>query len=320
MRRVALVLAAVLLAAGCSADQPAASPSAEEGQPVAAVDRDFPDPDVLVTDDRYLAFATNGNNRNVQVAESDDLQEWEVLSQDALPVLPSWVIPGKTWAPEVTELADGSFVMYFTATNYRPSVQCIGVATSAEAEGPYTVQGEGMLVCPDELGGAIDASTFDENGQLYLLWKNDGNCCGLDTWLYLAPLSSDGLTLAAEPRQLVKQTLEWEGDLVEAPTLLKHDDSYLLFYSSNSYGDERYAVGLATAASLEGPWTKNEQPFFSTESSGGEYRGPGGQDIVTTAEGEVHIVFHAWDEDYTYRGMFVEPVIWGDQPEVDLAD
>jgi arabinan endo-1,5-alpha-L-arabinosidase len=311
-----------LLLTGCGADSPTPqAPSAPGGAIAPVIDRDFPDPDVLALDDRYLAFATNGNNRNVQVAESTDLESWQVLNDDALPELPSWVIPGKTWAPEVTELADGSFVMYFTATNFQPSVQCIGVATSAEPEGPFVVQGDAMLVCPAEEGGAIDASTFEEDGTLYLLWKNDGNCCGLDTWISMAALSADGLTLAGEPRRIIQQTLPWEGDLVEAPTLVERDGTYYLLYSSNSYGDDRYAIGLATATSLDGPWEKSEEPFFSTDSSGGAYRGPGGQDLVVDEDGDAHLVFHAWDAAYTYRGVFVEPVEWTEQgPEVVVAE
>ena len=64
------------------------------------IDDDFPDPDVLEVEGTYYAYGTNGNNRNVRVARSTDLVEWEVLP-DAMPELPSWVIPGKTWAPEV---------------------------------------------------------------------------------------------------------------------------------------------------------------------------------------------------------------------------
>ncbi|MEE6288198.1 glycoside hydrolase family 43 protein [Georgenia sp. MJ173] len=156
------------------------------------INDDFPDPDVLEVDGVYYAYGTNGNLRNVRVARSTDLASWEVLD-DALPQLPSWVIPGKTWAPEVTALEDGSYVLYFTATNLTPTLQCIGVATADVPEGPFEVVGDQMLVCPEGEGGAIDASTFlDDDGTRYLLWKNDGNCCSLDTWLYLAPLREDG--------------------------------------------------------------------------------------------------------------------------------
>lgn len=307
---MALVLALSACAAGGSgtaSTEPAEAPDAL-GAPV--IDDDFPDPDVLYADGRYYLYATNGDYQNVQVATSDNLEDWTQLEEDALPELPKWVIPGKTWAPEVTELTPGNFVMYFTAANFRPSVQCIGVATATSPTGPFTVQGEAMLVCPEDEGGAIDASTYAENGTTYLLWKNDGNCCGLDTWLYIAPLSPDGLAFAGPAQQIIKQTLPWEGELVEAPTLIKQGAEYYLFYSSNTYGDDKYAIGYATAPSLAGPWVKKEEPFLSTESEDGVFRGPGGQDVVATDDGEHWLVFHGWDEAYTYRGVYAEPLEW----------
>ena len=319
LRRVAaagLALAAAATLASCSAGAgdgatDAASGAAAESPFTPAIDEDFPDPDVLATDDGYVLYATNDSMRNVQVARSADLVEWEVLDDDALPELPDWVIPGKTWAPEVTEIAPGEFVMYTTTTNFSPSRQCIAVATAESATGPFVVQGDGMLVCPDEEGGAIDASTFrDDDGSLHLLWKNDGNCCGLDTWLQTAPLSADGLGLTGPPVRLLKQDLEWEGDLVEAPTLVKRDGVYHLFYSANSYGDETYAVGHATAPALAGPWTKDPEPFFSTDSTDGALIGPGGQDIVTDAAGDDVFVFHAWDPDFLARKVYTLPLAW----------
>jgi arabinan endo-1,5-alpha-L-arabinosidase len=305
--------------AGAPPENPQSSGGSDEGlEPV--IDSDFPDPDVLSVDGTYYAYATNGNAKNVQVAQSDDLETWEELPEDALPELASWIIPGKTWAPEVTELSSGSYVMYFTATNFRPSVQCIGVATATEPTGPFEVQGDGMLVCPADEGGAIDASTFAEDGTLYLVWKNDGNCCGLDTWISMAPLSPDGLSLAGPGERMIKQTLDWEGDLVEAPTLVKRDDTYYLFYSSNSYGDERYAVGYATSPALAGPWIKSESPFLASGEDGSDVRGPGGQDIVRVGTDEDWLVFHAWDPGFTYRGMFVAPMRWESSgPDVILA-
>jgi beta-xylosidase len=311
------VAVTVLLVAGCSpgGSEPTAVP-APVGAP--GLDQDFPDPDVLNADGRYYAYATNGNHLNVQVAESDDLEHWSALTADALPQLPSWIIPGKTWAPEVTAIAPETYVMYFTAANFRPSAQCIGVATSASPTGPFTVQGDGMLVCPVEDGGAIDASTYAENGSRYLLWKNDGNSRGLDTWISIAPLAGDGLSLAGPAQRILKQTLPWEGELVEAPTLVKRSSTYYLFYSSNTYGNDEYAIGYATADSLAGPWTKKKEPFLSRDFGHGLFRGPGGQDVVQASDGTDWLVFHAWDPAITYRALHSERLRW--EPSGPVVD
>ncbi len=168
-----------------------------------------------------------------------------------------------------------------------------------------------MLVCPEDEGGAIDASTFlDEDGTRYLLWKNDGNCCGLDTWLQMAPLSADGLTLTAAPTKLVKQDQEWEGNLVEAPTLVREQDTYVLMYSANDYGSDAYTVGYATAAAATGPYTKDPEPLLASDDLDGSYLGPGGQDVVEGPDGEDRIVFHSWYGDFTYRAMNTAPLQW----------
>jgi beta-xylosidase len=323
--------AVVLVLAGCGGGggeggDPAATSSsaptgaAADGNPV--LDDDFPDPDILEVEGTYYAYATNTASLNVQVATSTDLETWEVLGDDALPDLPSWVIPGKTWAPEVSSFGPDQYVMYPTTTNFDPTFQCIAVATATSPEGPFEFVGEEMLVCPADEGGAIDASTFtDDDGTHYLLWKNDGNCCGFDTWLYLAPLSPDGLTLAGQPTRLVKQDQEWEGNLVEAPTLVKRDDNYVLMYSANDYGGDQYAIGYATADSVAGPYTKGEEPLFTTESSGGVYVGPGGQDVVVAPDGSDQLAFHSWYGGITYRGMNMAALTWEDgRPVVETAE
>jgi len=325
--RWAAVAVAVLLA-GCgsdptsSGDEPSAAsetPEASGNNPV--IDQDFPDPDVLEVDGTYYAYGTNGNGSNVQVATSSDLEAWEVLDEDPLPRLPTWVIPGKTWAPEVTQLDDGSFVMYTTTTNFDPTFQCIAVATGDAPEGPFEVAGDEMLVCPDDEGGAIDASTFlDEDGARYLLWKNDGNCCGKDTWLHIAPLSDDGLSLAGDETRLVKQDQPWEGNLVEAPTMVEHDGTYVLMYSANDYGSDKYAIGYATADSPTGPFTKGEEPLLTTDASNGKYIGPGGQDVVSAPDGSDRLVFHSWDLSFSQRGVNEVPLEWEDGTPVVVLD
>jgi arabinan endo-1,5-alpha-L-arabinosidase len=219
--------------------------------------------------------------------------------------------PGQDLGPEVTQIAGGRFVLYFTATNFRPALQCIGVATATEPAGPFTVVGDEMLVCPGDEGGAIDASTFVTDDGLNLVWKNDGNCCDKDTWIQTAPLSDDGLTLAGPTTKLVKQTLDWEGLLVEAPTVVPRDNGFVLLYSSNYYGDDSYTVGRASAPSLDGPWEKDPKPLLSSDSFGGDrYVGPGGQDLATAPDGRTYLLFHSWDAAVTYRSMHAEPVEW----------
>ena len=135
--------------------------------------QDFPDPHVIKVGDTYYAYATNGTGRNVQTARSTDLVKWEVLP-DALPVLPAWVKPGFTWAPEVIQVGE-TFLLYYTARDKASDKQCVGVAVSDKPEGRFKDTRDSALVCQTAEGGTIDASPFLDGDKLYLLYKNDGN-------------------------------------------------------------------------------------------------------------------------------------------------
>jgi arabinan endo-1,5-alpha-L-arabinosidase len=315
---------AVLMAlAGCAVGAPTAGGVSSQTSATAAagtfaIDQDFPDPDVMRVGDTYYAYATNTGTTNVQVATSKDLTSWSVLAEDALPQLPVWALAGKTWAPDVSVLSPGHYVMYFVTANLNPSMQCVGVATSTSPTGPFVSAGDTALVCPADQGGAIDPATFvADDGTGYVVWKNDGNCCGLDTWLQIAPLSPDGMHLTGAATKLIRQTAPWEGNVIEAPTLVKRHGSYFLFYSANDYSGGGYAIGYATASSPLGPYVKHGDPLLTTISSGGRYTGPGGQDIVQAPDGSDRLVFHSWDSSLTYRGMNVAPLVWKDgQPVV----
>jgi beta-xylosidase len=320
---VLAIIGMLAMLTGCvsgSLSSARSSSPASSAAPAFAIDQDFPDPDVMLVDGTYYAYATNVPGINEQVATSRDLKTWTVSTTDALPELPGWASPGKTWAPDVTELSPGHFVMYFVATNVDPGAQCIDVATSTSPTGPFAAVGTTALLCPPDQGGAIDPATFtDTDGSRYLIWKNDGNCCGLDTWLQIAPLAVDGLTVTGPSTKLIKQSQPWEGNLVEAPTLIKHGNNFVLFYSANDYSGSKYAIGYATATSLLGPYLKHAQPLLSTSSSGGRFIGPGGQDVVTAPDGSTVLVFHSWADGNAYRGMNELPLAWkNDEPMVKL--
>jgi arabinan endo-1,5-alpha-L-arabinosidase len=305
----ALAAAAVVGLSGCSAaSSPAASTAA--GPAPFQLDRDFPDPAALVVGDRVYAYATNSPAANVQVATSTDMRTWKLQDADALPDLPAWAAPGKTWAPGPAALGGGRYALYFTATDAASGRQCIGAAFADDPAGPFSSPAEHPLVCPVDAGGAIDASVFTQSdGSRFLLWKDDGNCCGLDTWIHIQPLSADGSALTGEPTQLIKRTQGWEGNLVEAPVLVHHDGGYVLLYSANDYGTDAYATGAARSDTLLGPYTKEKQPLLSTSGSHGRYLGPGGPELIAF-QGRDWMLFHSWDEAYAYRGLHAEPVTW----------
>ncbi len=343
--RWSVVIMLALLLARCGARQQAAGPTRAPATSAPAptsgptpiptpgpnefvnpvIDQDFPDPDLLKVGDTYYAFATNSGNKNIQVAKSADLVTWQMLD-DALPQRPKWASEtfGLIWAPEVTTWDGGkTFTMYFVARDIASNRQCIGAATNDKPDGPFKAAGNKPLICQADLGGSIDPSSFtDEDGSKYVLWKNDGNCCGIETDLFIQKVSPDGLTLEGQPTKLIKNDQAWEGGLIEAPTLWKHGGKYYLFYSANDYAGVKYATGYAVADTITGPYAKpSKKPLLATDYKSGAALGPGGQDVVLDKKGQTWLVFHSWDPTATYRRLMLEQLEWqGDTPVVKGPD
>ena len=243
----------------------------------------------------FYAYATNGSGRNVQLATSPDLVNWTLL-KDAMPALAPWVRLSRpdVWAPEVIRIGE-QFVLYYTARDNESGRQCIGVATSDHPEGIFRDPNERPLICQVLEGGSIDAHPFQDGDTVYLYWKNDGNCCGLATYIYVQQLAPDGLSLVGEPERLIRNDRPWEGAVVEAPTMFQYNDSYYLFYSANSYAGINYAVGYAICAAVTGPCEEaQENPILSSVLEQPLVVGPGHQDIIQVGD-QTWIVYHAWE-------------------------
>jgi beta-xylosidase len=318
-RLIAAFGVAVTLVAGCG-DGPAGNPWEVN---VSGTDRtytnpvyrgDSPDPQAIRVGETWILFHTNSRGLNVPVMTSPDLVDWTPAGE-AMPRLPDWADPGRTWAPEVLALAPDRFVLYYTAAARGAGRQCIGRAVATEPLGPYRDQSSAPLVCQPELGGSIDASPFrDTDGSLYLLWKSDGNAIGVDTWLYAQRLTDDGLRLTGEPTRLLKQTERWEGNIVEAPFCWRHDGRLLLFFAANAYDTNTYGEGYAVCESPLGPCVKaTENPILH---STGAASGPGHASMVEK-DGRTWLLYHAWPPGAegsadAGRQLWLDEVTWVD--------
>ena len=255
---------------------------------------DFPDPFVLADGGAYYAYATNANNKHVQLLQSQDLASWRALP-DAMPALASWVrqpVP-HVWAPEVIKLG-GRYVLYYTAHDITSDRQCVGAAVSTSPAGPFVDSAAKPLVCQADLGGTIDASPFLDGGRLYLYFKSDGNCCKLPTHIFAQELRPDGLAVIGQPTRLLTNGRTWEGKVIEAPTMVKRDGKYTLLYSANDFGDGSYAAGYASCAGPVGPCEPvGDAPFLKT-SAQAKLVGPGHQALFQ-AGGKDYIAYHAWE-------------------------
>ena len=321
----ALVFFLVLALLGCggsvvSEDRGSAGPAKRETFENPVYDVDFPDPFVLRVGETYHAYSTNNAEANVPTLRSGDLVDWK-KGEDAMPRLAPWVTPGQTWAPEVLRREGGGYVLYYTAASTAEGRQCLGHAVSDSPEGPFVDEAEKPFVCQAREGGSIDASPFlDGDGELYLLWKNDGNAVGRDTYIYSQRLSTDGLDLHGNPVRLFKQDAEWEGELVEAPVMWRRDGEYYLFYSANAYYNKSYAVGYATCEGPRGPCEKAaDNPILKTADGA---VGPGHNAVIEDGDGKTWVAYHAWPPDavgsvYPGRTLWLDRLTWkGGRPTI----
>ena len=253
---------------------------------------DFPDPSVLYHDGVYHAYATQGSYGNVQLLRSRDLASWELLPRSALPKIPAWAAPYSVWAPAVAEMGD-VFALYYTALEESSGLHCVSAAVSDSPAGPFVDPGTEPLVCPRDLGGAIDPSPVtDRDGDPWLLWKNDGVARGAPSAIYAQRLDKAGLSVRGDPVALIRTDQAWESPHVEAPSMLDAGGHFVLLYSGNWWNRPDYGVGFATCEDVHGPCTKPlDRPIISARP---DAAGPGGAEFFTDAAGDPWVAYHAW--------------------------
>jgi beta-xylosidase len=259
---------------------------------------DFPDPFILNDNGTYYAFSTNVGSAHVPILRSDTLASWTLLG-DALPELPAWSeeVGDLVWAPGVLA-GERAYVLYYTTRHAASGRQCISRAIAQTPEGPYIDKSTGPFICQVNLGGSIDPYPFvDTNGQTYLYWKNDGNCCDLPVGLWVQRLSRDGQKLLGRPSELIQRDQLWELPLIENPAMWQQDGRYYLFYSGNWWESHAYAVGYAVCEHATGPCRKPlERPIFK---AAGSVMGPGGEAFFVDAQNQLWFSYHAWTAPYT---------------------
>jgi beta-xylosidase len=239
----------------------------------------------------YYRFGTTDWQSNVPTATSTDLVVWHA-SPDAFPVLPSWAADSisMTWAPAVIAVG-GRYLLYVTTEEASSGRQCISVATSPRPQGPYVDGSTRPFLCQRDLGGSIDPSVVrDAGGGLHLLWKNDGNCCGLATSLWEQDLSSDGLRLTGAAHVLLSAHATWQNGNVEGPAMIAAaGHGWWLFYSGGSWRTSDYATGLAFCPTIQGP-CRDVLPRPYLPSTPNQLT-PGGLETFRDRKGQMWVAF-----------------------------
>jgi beta-xylosidase len=269
---------------------------------------DFPDPSIIrVGGDGFWATATSTEwAPQFPLLFSRDLVHWKHVTA-VFKERPAWSV-GKFWAPELSH-HDGTFFVYYSAEHVDGGL-CIGVATASSAQGPYSDRGP--LV--GQPSGSIDPTTItDDRGRRFLIWKEDGNSRQLPTTIWAQQLDASGTVLVGEAYEILRNDATWEGAVVEAPSLIRRDGWFYMFYSGNACCGKRckYAVGVARSRSITSGWEKfSGNPIMAGNE---RWRCPGHGSVFDTQDGRTFYLYHAYcvrNSVYVGRQALLDEIVW----------
>ncbi|MFN2461372.1 MAG: family 43 glycosylhydrolase [Candidatus Velthaea sp.] len=271
---------------------------------------DFPDPSIIRVgkQDFYAVMTSTDWAPEFPIFHSRDLVEWSLVGS-VFAERPPWAV-GNFWAPEFAEF-DGRFYIYYVARMIDGPLS-VAVASADHPAGPYV--DHGPLVGQND--GSIDPmATLDENGDRWLIWKEDGNSVSRPTPIWAQRLGAGGLSVFGERHELIRNDAAWEGHVVEAPVIMRRDGWFYMLYSGNACcGAEcAYAVGVARSRTLLGPWEKcPRNPILAGNEA---WRCPGHGSVTTDARGRTFFLYHAYahasDSVYVGRQVLLDEIRWG---------
>src|SRR5690606_18734702 len=213
------------------------------------------DPTIFYHNGFYYLYGTKGENTDwgFEVYQSKDLETWigpvgatngfALVKKDAFGDV-------GFWAPQVW-YENGKFMMAYTAN------ENIAMAVSDSPLGPFEQTQQKPFIAEGE---QIDPFIFiDTDGKKYLyhVRLTDGNR------IFVAELNADYAGIKKETlKECIHASLPWENvdnvpwSVAEGPTVLRHDGRYYMFYSANDFRNPKYAVGVAVADNVYGPWQR----------------------------------------------------------------
>jgi hypothetical protein len=149
---------------------------------------------------------------------------------------PSWADDGY-WAPDLEHVGD-RYLLYYSARRRTDHRHCIGLAISDRPAGGFRDIGRPLI--DGEPDGAIDPALLRADGQLFLLYKRDGNSVGAPSVILGRPLSADGLHLAGPRVELLSSQ-----STIEAPSAIQLGEVTYLIYSEGGFATPAYAEAEA---------------------------------------------------------------------------
>lgn len=303
-----LILALTLIVNGCAAKFPNAA------------NYQFDNPIALQRADPFVTKAADGTYYFIATAPEYD--RIEIRSSKTIngikeaPAVVVWrkhdkgIMGNHIWAPELHKI-EGKWYIYFAAGSaeekWKIRKYVLSNPSADPTKGNWKEEGE-IVSKRNEF--TLDATTFDHNGQRYMVWVDRASTTVTNTGLYIAEMSSP-ITLAEKQVVISQPEYDWEikGHRVnEGPAVLIRNGKVFITFSASAT-DANYAIGLLWAnedADLLNPasWNKLPEPvFFSNEAL--KRFGPGHNSFTVAEDGKTDVmIYHARD----YKEIKGEPL------------
>lgn len=203
-----------------------------------------PDPYVLYDDGVYYLYSTNAPGDGFYADVSTDLVHWKRHGQRVADKKDLYGEYG-FWAPEVY-FVNGTYYMLYTAEEH------LALATADSPLGPFRKAGDGFLLAEHSIDGSL---LFDDNGKIYMYYAHAG---AKGECLFVTEMEPNLLHCKEGTKKQLSVPEGWEDAVNEGPTVLRHNGTYYLTYSGQSYESANYGVGCMTASSPTGPFTRDK--------------------------------------------------------------
>ncbi|RYY07962.1 MAG: hypothetical protein EOP43_01665 [Sphingobacteriaceae bacterium] len=292
------------------------------------INADFPDPSVIfVPGEGYYAYATHDEFsptiNNIQLSKSEDLVNWSE-PVGALTEPPVWAKTcNKFWAPQVVKVGH-QYRLYYAAEPDTKDGMCLALAISNEPHGFKDI-GKPLAQVPGSTYRMIDPCFFyDAKSGKNLLYYGSAH-----EPISVVELADDGFSIISKPIDVLQpkpgvkfETLR-EGAFV---TYQSKFDRYFLWVSGdNTWAENGYAVSVF--------WSDDPQKEFQPIPANHlilkpskNWDAPGQNCIITDAEGNDWIIYHAVDANDRYvagtdrfkRKMCMDKIVYDDNGWPDL--
>ncbi len=232
------------------------------------------DPSLVTAGDEHYVFGSH-----LAAAKTEDFVHWEQVANLVTPENPlfddvttelaetfEWAESDTLWAPDVIQLADGRFYMYYDACRGDSPRSAMGVAVSDDVDGPYTDlgiilrsgyrEGEGL----SEDGTPYDARVHPNVVDPDVFYDADGKL-----WMVYGSYSGGIFILALDPQTGLpypdqgygKHLIGGNHSRIEGPTMLYLPETgyYYLFTSFGGLtADGSYNMRVMRSENPDGPF------------------------------------------------------------------